>query len=150
MNHETLVTWLRTSVDELQQARGHLRFSFERVGHLSADPADWTDEDLERIEAFTSRFARLVDLLTNKALRAIFRFELESVETMLDRLNLAEKRGFVAKAEDLRVLKEQRNDIAHNYAGSKVADIFLFCRSHTEQLDDICERVTEYANRLLN
>lgn len=101
------------------------------------------------MEAFTSRFVRLVDLLTQKVLRALFDYELEPVETVLDRLNLAEKRGFVAHAEDLERLKEQRNIIAHDYAGAKADRIFAFCRDHWAELEAICDHVGAYGEVLL-
>lgn len=101
------------------------------------------------MEAFTSRFVRLVDLLTQKVLRALFDYELEPVETVLDRLNLAEKRGFVAHAEDRERLKEQRNIIAHDYAGAKADRIFAFCRDHWAELEAICDHVGAYGEVLL-
>jgi uncharacterized protein YutE (UPF0331/DUF86 family) len=91
-----------------------------------------------------------VDLLTNKVLRALFAHELERVETMLDRLNLAEKRGFVASAGELRTLKEHRNRIAHDYAGAQMETIFAFCRTTQVQLDAICDRVDTYAHQILS
>lgn len=96
MKQDISARFLRTSLDELSRARERLAFSYQRVLDLGADLSGFSPEELERVEAFTSRFARVVDLLTNKVLRALFAYELESVETVLDRLHLAEKRGFVA------------------------------------------------------
>jgi hypothetical protein len=149
MKQDTSARFLRMSLDELCRAREHFAFSYQRVLDLGTDLGVFTPEELERVEAFTSRFARVVDLLTNKVLRALFRYELEPVETVLDRLHLAEKRGFVARAEDLRVLKEQRNVIAHDYAGAETAGVFAFCREHWARLDAICDRVVIYAERVL-
>ena len=95
------------------------------------------------MEAFTARVARVVDLLTNTVLRALFRYELEPEGSALDRVHLAEKRGFVDHAEDLRVLKEQRNVIAHDYAGTSLGHVFRYCLDHLTELDTICTRVTE-------
>lgn len=140
---------LRTSLRELEQACAHLAFSRDRVTGLGHDVREWTPEELERVEAFTSRFGRVVDLLTNKVLRALFLYELEPVGTALDRVNLAEKRGFVEKADLLKELKEQRNVIAHDYAGAELARILGFCRDHAEELDAICRRVLIYAEQRL-
>lgn len=54
--------------------------------------------------------------------------EIEPVGTALDRVNLAEKRGFVDRADRLKELKEQRNVIAHDYAGSELARVLAFGR----------------------
>lgn len=140
---------LRAALDDLRLARGHLRFSLDRVGDLAGSPAAWTPEDLERVDAFTGRFARVVDLLTNTVLRALFRFELEPEGSPRDRLDLAEKRGFVERAEDLRLMKEQRNEIARDYAGKAQDRVLAFCRKHAPQLEAIADRVTRYAEARL-
>jgi hypothetical protein len=93
MNEKTTARLLRASLDELRQARAHLAFSAQRAGQLGGERRDWSEAGLETIEAYTGRFARVVDLLTNKVLRALFAHELERAETVLDRFNLAEKRG---------------------------------------------------------
>lgn len=140
---------LRTSLAELARACAQLDFSRERVSTLAPEVRAWGPEDLERVDALTSRFGRVVDLLTNKVLRSLFLYELESVDTVLDRLNLAEKRGFVARAEQLKQLKEQRNVIAHDYAGAELGRVVAFCREHGEELDAICRRVIAYAEQRL-
>lgn len=140
---------LRASVGDLRAARGHLQFSFERVRHLPESAETWTPEESERVEAFTGRFARIVDLLTNTVLRALFRYELEPEGTPRDRLDLAEKRGFVERAEDLRLLKEQRNEIAHDYAGKAQDRVLRFCREYTPRLEAVCDRVTRYVEERL-
>jgi len=140
---------LRASLADLRLARDHLQFSFDRIRHVAEPPANWTAEELERMEAFTGRFARVVDLLTNTVLRALFRVELEPEGTPLDRLDLAEKRGFVDRAEELRLLKEQRNVIAHDYAGKAHDRVFKFCRDRTPTLEAICDRVASYADARL-
>jgi hypothetical protein len=150
LNEKITARLLHASLDELRQARAHLTFSAQRVGQLGGERSGWSEADLEKIEAYTGRFARVVDLLTNKVLRALFAHELEHAETMLDRLNLAEKRGFVASAGELRTLKEHRNSIAHDYAGAKMETIFAFCRTTQVQLDAICDRVDAYALRVLS
>jgi uncharacterized protein with HEPN domain len=150
VKEEITARLLRASLDELRQARVHLAFSAQSVRRLGGEHSDRSEADLEKIEAYTGRFARVVDLLTNKVLRALFAHELERVETMLDRLNLAEKRGFVASAGELRTLKEHRNRIAHDYAGARMETIFAFCRTTQVQLDAICDRVDAYARQILS
>jgi len=149
MSEKISARLLRVSLDELRQARSHLTFSVQRVCQLGGERSNWSEADLEKIEAYTGRFARVVDLLTNKVLRALFAHELEPAETVIDRFILAEKRGFVAGAEELSILKEHRNSIAHDYAGTKTETIFAFCRTTQVQLDAICNCVEAYAARRL-
>jgi hypothetical protein len=70
MNGETTARLLRSNLAELAEARAHLAVSVERVKNLGASRAGWTVEEMERIEAYTSRFARVIDLLTNKVPRS--------------------------------------------------------------------------------
>ena len=139
---------LTEALSELSQARGHLDYSFRQVTGLPADLKGATPEQLESVEAFSSRFARTVDLLVNKVLRSLDRAELLPQGTLLDVVNRAEKRGFVARATELREMKDVRNIIAHDYAGAKAAEIFAYCREQKRALDAICDRVTAHGSRI--
>jgi len=141
---------LAQSLAELADARKHLDYSFQQIAGLPDTLADVTENQLESIEAFTGRFARSVDLLVNQVLRSLDRVELTTEGTLLDAVNRAEKRGFVAQAEVLREMKDVRNIIAHDYAGAKAAEIFAYCREQKPVFDDICRRVTDYAGHILS
>ena len=75
-----------------------------------------TEKQLASAEPFRGRFARSVDLLVNKVLRALDRVELKPEGTLLDVVNRAEKRGLVEHAEELREMKDVRNMIAREAA----------------------------------
>ena len=140
--------FLEEALAELAQARAHLDFSFRQVAPLPDNLKGATPGQLESVEAFSSRFARTVDLLVNKVLRTLDRVELLPQGTLLDVVNRAEKRSFVARAAELREMKDVRNIIAHDYAGAKVADIFAYCREQKPALEAICSRVAAYATPL--
>jgi uncharacterized protein YutE (UPF0331/DUF86 family) len=135
---------------ELANARKHLDYSFQQVAGLPDTLAGATEKQLESAEAFTGRFARSVDLLVNKVLRALDRMEMKTEGTLLDVINRAEKRGFMGQSEELREMKDVRNIIAHDYAGAKAAEIFTYCREQKPVFDAICERVAVYAKQLLS
>jgi len=140
---------LQLALDELARARVHLDFSFQQVAGLAADPGRLSAAQLVNVEAFCARFARTVDLLVNKVLRSLDRAELLAQGTLIDVVNRAEKRGFVARAADLREMKDVRNIIAHDYAGTRAAEVFAYCREQKPVLDGICDRVTAYAQSLV-
>jgi uncharacterized protein YutE (UPF0331/DUF86 family) len=117
------------------------------VSALPADLKGVSDAQLESAEAYTSRFARTVDLLVNKVLRGIDRVELRPSGTLLDVINSAEQRGLVERAEALREMKAMRNEVAHDYAGQRLPEVFAFCRERKVLLDAICDRATEHARR---
>jgi len=140
---------LEQGLKDLTNARAHLEYSSKQVAGLSDSLAGATEAELESAEAFTSRFARSVDLLVNKVLRSLDRVELKPEGSLLDVVNRAEKRGFVSRAIDLREMKDIRNMIAHDYAGAKAAEIFAWCREQKPCFDSICNRVDAYVQQLL-
>jgi uncharacterized protein YutE (UPF0331/DUF86 family) len=140
---------LEQALAELAEARRHLDYSFQQASALPTTWNEATEEQLESAEAFTARFARSVDLLVNKVLRALDRVELAPEGTLLDVTNRAEKRGLAARAEQLREMKDVRNVIAHDYAGAKAAEILAYCRGQKPVFDDICDRTVVYARQLL-
>jgi uncharacterized protein YutE (UPF0331/DUF86 family) len=138
---------LAQSLAELAQARRHLDYSFQQVAGLPENLEGANARQFESVEAFSSRFARTVDLLVNKVLRSLDRMELLPQGTLLDVVNRAEKRGFIQRAADLREMKDLRNIIAHDYAGAKASEIFAYCREQKLALDAACDRAAEYATR---
>lgn len=141
--------FLQVALTELAQARVHLDYSFRQVADLPADLSGASPSTLESVEAFSTRFARIVDLFVNKVLRSLDRAELLPQGTLIDVVNRAEKRGFIARADDLREMKDIRNIIAHDYAGTKAAEIFAYCRDQKPVLDGACDKVADYARALL-
>ena len=141
---------LKQGLADLGDARRHLDYSFQQIAGLPATLTGATEAQLESVEAFTGRFARAVDLLVNKVLRSLDRVELKPEGTLLDVINRAEKRGFVNRSEELREMKDVRNIIAHDYAGAKAAEIFVYCREQKPVFDTICERVADHAHQILS
>lgn len=81
-------------------------------------------EELESFESLTSRFSRVSDILIQKIFKNIDELELESDGSILDRINRAEKRGLINSSENLRQIREIRNEIAHEYRISNLVGIF--------------------------
>ncbi len=141
--------FLEQALAELSLARAHLDYSFQQVAGLPDDLKGADAAALASVEAFSSRFARTVDLLVNKVLRSLDRVELKPEGGLLDVVNRAEKRGFVARAAELREMKDIRNIIAHDYAGAKAAEIFAWCREQKPGLEIVCDRVAAHVKTLL-
>ena len=139
---------LQSARQELSDARQHLNFSIESVSTIVAD-GEWTELELEKVEAFTSRFARVVDLLINRVLRAIDRFELNEPGTLLDTANRAVARDLISGVDWLRELKDVRNRIAHDYAGLQLLDLFVYCQRVVPELERTCQKTDAYIAQLL-
>jgi len=141
---------LRESLNDLNLARNHLDYSYGQIATLPQEMAHFSPDQLESVEAFTSRFARVVDLLVNKVLRALDRLELLPQGSLLDVINRAEKRLFVKSSVTLREMKEVRNIIAHDYTGEKTSELLLYCSEQKLTLDEICDKTHAYAKQLLD
>ena len=139
---------LQSARQEFLDARQHLNFSTKSVSSILAE-GEWTELELEKVEAFTSRFARVVDLLINRVLRAIDRFELNEPGTLLDTANRAVARNLISGVDWLRELKDIRNRIAHDYAGLQLPDLFVYCQRVVPELGLSCEKVDAYIAQLL-
>jgi hypothetical protein len=66
----------------------------------------------------------LSDLVIQKVLRTISILDLEDSGTVRDRINRAEKKGFIESAEDFVQIRMLRNEIAHGYKSETIFDIF--------------------------
>lgn len=117
MKHEKL-QWLRDEMTDLEAAASHLSFSLERSRELIDRPV-WSLEELERLESLTSRFARLADLLVQRVMRLIDDLELTPQGSLLDRIQRAEKRGWVDEPGQLIRIRELRNLIAHDMPATR-------------------------------
>jgi uncharacterized protein with HEPN domain len=149
MNPQTQAAYLADSLAELDRALRHLKYSANACADLPPHERVPTEEALARIEAFTSRFARVVDLMSKRVLRAMDQFEMHEAGTMLDVANRAEKRGVIDSVDWLRELKDTRNRISHDYAGDRLPEILAYCREELPRLLTTCKRIKEYGEKLL-
>ena len=74
------------------------------------------DEQLaERVDAFVARFSRLQDTLGDKLLPALLTALGENRPTLVDRLDQAEKLGWIDSAEEWMTIRQLRNQMIHEY-----------------------------------
>jgi uncharacterized protein YutE (UPF0331/DUF86 family) len=104
-------------------------------------------EDIERLEALTSRFARLSDILVQKIFRLIDSIELENEGTILDRINRAEKRGLITSADTFKNMRLLRNRIAHEYLKESLEDIFSKTFLFTPELLQCTELTRDFCRK---
>ena len=149
MNSQTQAAYLAESLAELDRALCHLVYSANACADLPADDPAPSEEALARIEAFTSRFARVVDLMSKRVLRSMDQFEMYEAGTLLDVANRAEKRGVIESVDWLRELKDTRNQISHDYAGDRLPEILVYCREELPALLETCKRIRVYGTTLL-
>lgn len=105
--------------------------------------------DEDKMEAYTARFARLLDIFIQKILRLIDKMDLNEEGTLRDVINRAAKKGLVSDAEKLIQLKIYRNEIAHDYIPSGARRIFFEVREYQKFLLDCISSTEKYVTKLL-
>ncbi len=133
---------------QLEQAGETLRYTYGRCAGLG-DKETLTRDEEERLEALTSKFARLSDMIIKQAVKAICMLDLEEApESIRDTINVAEKKGLVASAERFIAIRHLRNDIAHEYAGVRIRDVYRGAFDCTPDLLDAVTRIGGYIARI--
>jgi hypothetical protein len=138
---------LRNELNNLDKAAAYLATSIDRSSGL-AGRSDLGAEELERLESMASRFARLSDLLTQRVMRLMDDLELTPEGSMLDRIQRAEKRGWVQSAQDLVRIRELRNLVAHEYAADRMAELYTGISRLAPLLLAVVPKVRSYAEDL--
>jgi hypothetical protein len=134
---------LEKHVNEVEKAAGVLTRSYEKCKGVRVGPG-LSEDRLESFEALTARFARLSDLLVQKALRTMDALDLEASGTIRDRINRAEKRGIVRSAETLVMIRMLRNEITHEYSPEGILEIFENVLSLTPELLDAVDGLSQF------
>jgi DNA repair ATPase RecN len=134
---------LRAELQELQKARDVLNYSYTKSAKFNIGPGLDT-EQLESLEALTSRFARLSDIIIQRIFRYLDAIDLEESGTARDRINRAEKREIIESAEQFIKIRLLRNEIAHEYKAEIIYDIFERVLELAPVLLDSVDRILYY------
>lgn len=108
---------------------------------------NYTDEELDAFEVLTSRFARISDIIIQKVFRGIDKVEFEDKGTLIDAINRAHKRGLFDSIDEIRVMKDLRNSIAHEYVTEDLEDIFKDVLQYIPQVFVIINNIKTYCQR---
>ncbi|MBC7720981.1 MAG: hypothetical protein H7068_03105, partial [Pedobacter sp.] len=133
---------LHSEFELVKKALSHLQHSYNSCLAIGLQE-NYTDAELEKWEAFTARYARLSDIITQKVMNTILLVETGSTGSLLDKANFTEKLGWVIKAEDFRQLRFLRNYIAHEYLKQNTNEIF-------ELVLDNYSKLVLFINHIIN
>lgn len=86
---------------------------------------EFSETDLEKMEAYTARFARLLDIYTQKILKTIDVLEGYGYGSLRDILNRSAKTGIISSEIEVLHWRFLRNEIAHDYIPSEQRRIFF-------------------------
>ncbi len=138
--------YLKENFAQADEAANHLATSIERCESFVFNK-DFTEDQLIELEALTSRFARVSDLLIQKTFKTIDQLDGTTPGTVRDRLLLAEKKGLFNSADEFIQIRDVRNRIAHEYEMDALKDIFLFAFKNSSILIDAIKTAKEYSKK---
>lgn len=144
MTNSLIKNQLDENLDLCRKALASLEYSVKKCSKLLEDGQERTPEGEESLEALTARFARAVDLFTQKVLKSFFLLLRENVLTQIDKANYLEKLQIIEKRDELLVLRDLRNEIAHEYKNTTRDELFALVLEQSSQLNKIFARTEEY------
>jgi len=142
MSKELLISNLQSLRNQLDW----LEHSYSICKNISIKQR-YETEEFDAFETLCSRFARSIDFLVRKVFRSVDDVEFENQGTLIDVINNAHKRGLFDSIENIRNLKDLRNDIAHEYLDEGLRELFEEILSNTPELMKIIANTIRYCDR---
>jgi len=148
MTQNDYVLNLKETLLKLEETLRWLKRSFNICKEIGIKEK-YTENEFDSFETLTSRFARTIDILVNKLFRCIDAVEFESEGTMIDVINRAHKRNLFESIDQIRLLKELRNEIAHEYVQDELISLFTKVFDSIPDLLIIIENTHKYIQKYL-
>jgi uncharacterized protein YutE (UPF0331/DUF86 family) len=138
---------LYENIDSLNEALRWLNRSY-RICIDKFDLSELPEEGFDAFESLTARFARVTDVLLNKVYRSIFYLEEGASGSWLDTLLFMEKKGLISSHDEVRYLKELRNEIVHEYSQSDLKKLFEEVLKNCPLLVELAGQAIAYSEGL--
>jgi len=150
MNTED-IEYLEHLKNNLLRAKETLNYSYGICKKIGIKD-EYNEDEKDRLESLSSKFARLTDLILKQAIKTIDILDLEDPpETMRDTINRAEKKGLISSALKFIELRKMRNKIAHEYVEEDdLLSIYKFVLENTPLLFDSVKRIETYCKKFEN
>lgn len=148
-NAKAMIRVLHEHIAALKRAKQILERSYQKCRSIAVPFPVENDDTLEAIEALTARFARAADILTQRVGKSLAALLREDAPTVIDRMHLLEKLGAIASAETLILIRDVRNEIAHEYTDEGVQKVFEKCMPLVPQLLEAIDSAVRYAERTM-
>jgi len=97
-----------------------------------------------KFEILCSRYSRGIDFLIRKIFRTLDEYEFENQGTLVDVVNNAHKRELFDDIAMLRIMKDVRNTIAHEYIEDDLVEVFEEVLQCTKELINIINNTLKY------
>jgi len=120
-SQESIVFKLRPTLQECHQHQMRLHKAWEEAINFPAikdhTAQELTEDQIRTLDQLVFRFGKLQDAIGARLLPALLQIlqEWNDSEAFIDKLNKAEKLGLLPSAEQWLLLRELRNQTAHEY-----------------------------------
>lgn len=145
---DVLKEYIEQQLDLLNQALQTFQYTLNKAKAIGIKE-HYNFDELDIFESLSSKFARISDILTQKVLKSIFMLLREEAKTFLDRAHLAEKLSLVGSADDLKNIRDLRNEIAHEYCIADITVLFESLLTNADLLMGLIKDVKAFSHRLL-
>jgi hypothetical protein len=133
----------------LQKQLSWIQISFDECSKIGIKE-EYSIEEFGKFETLCSRYSRGIDFLIRKIFRTLDEYEFENQGTLIDVVNNAHKRGLFEDIEELRIMKDVRNTIAHEYIEDNLVEVFDEVLQYCEKLIIIIENTLSYIEEISN
>jgi hypothetical protein len=133
----------------LEKQLSWLAISYEQCSRIGTEK-DYSVDEFGLFETLCSRYSRGIDFLIRKIFRTIDEYELENQGTLIDVVNRAHKRNLFDSVDQIRMMKDVRNSIVHEYIEDNLAQIFAEVLEYSRDLMAIMHNTLDYICTLEN
>lgn len=120
-----------------------IEISFKECSYIGIKN-EYSVDEFGKFETLCSRYSRGIDFLIRKIFRTLDEFEFENQGTLVDVVNNAHKRGLFDNVEELRIMKDVRNSIVHEYIEDDLKEVFDEVLEYTDLLVKIIKDTILY------
>lgn len=146
MNQQDYILNIIDTLKTLDEALHWLNRSYNICKNIGVKE-HYSEEEFDSLETLTSRFARVSDIVVQKVFRSIDKAEFEDSGTMIDVINRAHKRGLFDTIDEIRMVRDLRNNIVHEYEKNNLIEIFKDTLHFTPILLKSVERIKAYCSK---
>lgn len=132
----------------LKKQLSWLKISFDECTNIGIKNA-YTIEEFGKFETFCSRYSRSIDFLIRKIFRSLDEYEFENQGTLIDVVNNAHKRNLFESVDEVRIMKDIRNTIVHEYIEDALVETFDEVLEYSKKLIQIIKNTLGYIKKLL-
>ena len=130
---EKQLSWIQISFDECSKIGIKKEYSIDEFG---------------KFETLCSRYSRGIDFLIRKIFRTLDEYEFENQGTLIDVVNNAHKRELFTSIDELRIMKDIRNTIVHEYIEDELVEVFEEVLEYTNTLIQIITNTLNYIKKI--